>query len=60
MVDALGGAGAGGTALADEPEALVTVEAKGAAQLGACLAVDRTVERVVWGAAVCRWWGGGV
>ena len=52
LIDALRRPGARGAALADEPEALVTAEAQGAAQLGARQTVHRAVGWAVRGAAV--------
>lgn len=54
LIDPLWGARAGGSTLANETEALVTVESQGAAQLSACLTVHRTIHRVVGRAAVGR------
>lgn len=52
LVDAMCGAGTGGAALSDQPKALVTAEAQGAAQLGACQAVDGAIDGIVGRTAV--------
>lgn len=55
LVDPLCSPGACGTALANKPEALVTVEPQAAAQLSACQTVHGAIYRVVWRAAVGRY-----
>lgn len=52
LVDPLCSPGTRGTALANKPEALVTTETQGAAQLSACQTVHCAIYRVVWRAAV--------
>lgn len=54
LIDPLCSPGACGTALANKPEALVTAETQGAAQLSACQTVHCAINRVVWRAAVGR------
>lgn len=55
LVDALCSPGARGTALANEPKALVATETQRVAQLCACQAVHRAVYGVVWRAAISRY-----
>lgn len=55
LIDPLGGAGAGGAALANESEALVAAETHSASQFGACQTVHGAIYRVVGRAAVGRY-----
>ncbi len=54
LVDPLCSPGARGTALANQPEALVAAETQCAAQLSACQTVHCAIYRAVWRAAVGR------